>query len=92
MITREQAEEIASLVVRKKPGDITKTWELVEFNAGWLIQVPTMFDRSLRGGVTRVIERADGRVMRFPSYVPPDRILNEYDDVVEDGFVEDLGS
>jgi len=91
MITREQAEEIASRVVRTKPEDSPGTWKLVEFDAGWLIEVPAMFDRSLRGGATCVIERATGRVMRFPSSVPPDRILSEYDDVVSDGRVESLG-
>ena len=36
-----------------------------------------------------VVERESGRVMRFPSYVPPDRILEEYDEVVADDFPED---
>jgi hypothetical protein len=27
--------------------------------------------------------------MRFPSYVPPDRILEEYEHVVADGFPEE---
>lgn len=60
------AMEIASRVVRAKPDDNTRDWNQVEFDKGWLIEVSAMFDRSLRGGATRVIERATGRVMRFP--------------------------
>jgi hypothetical protein len=42
----------------------------------------------LQGAASYVIERASGRVMSFPSYVPPDRILEEYDQVVADGIPE----
>ncbi len=41
---------------------------------------------NLRGAGSYVIERGSGRVMSFPSYIPPDRILEEYDQVVSDGF------
>jgi hypothetical protein len=45
---------------------------------------------NFRGGASRVVERESGRVMRFPSYIPPVRILEEYDEVVADGFPKDL--
>ena len=32
-----------------------------------------------------MIERESGRVMRFPSFVPPDRIIEEYDQVLTEG-------
>jgi hypothetical protein len=88
VITREQAETIASQIVGGNQQDGSQTWELVEFDAGWLIREAWLSDRSRRGGAVRVVERS-GRVMRFPSSVPPDRILEEYADVVEDGFPED---
>jgi hypothetical protein len=77
MITREDAERIASGVVRQR-----NDWELVEFDSGWLISAK---DPSLRGGSTLVVERS-GRIMEFPSYIPPNRILHEYSEVVEDGY------
>lgn len=84
MITKEQAEQIAGQVTARQDG----SWELVEFDAGWLIRESSAFDRSRRGGATRVIERDSGRVVRFPSSVPTRRILNEYGRVVDIGRTE----
>jgi hypothetical protein len=84
MITKEQAEQIASQVTGRQDG----SWELVEFDDGWLIRESSASDRSLRGGVTRVIERDSGRVVRFPSSVSPRRIVNEYAQVVDRGRAE----
>jgi hypothetical protein len=39
----------------------------------------------LVGAGSHVMERFSGRVLLFGSYVPPDRILEEYDKVVNDG-------
>lgn len=84
MITREQAEQIASQVTGTQDG----SWELVEFDDGWLIRESSASDRSLRGGATRVIERGSGRVVAFPSSISPRRIVNEYARVVERGRAE----
>ena len=86
MITREQAEDIARAVVGAEAEDEANGWELVEFDAGW--QVREKAPAGMRGAATRVIERAAGRVMRFPSGVPPVRIRNDYDSVISDGHVE----
>lgn len=88
MITREQAEHVASQIVGGNQPDGSQTWELVEFDVGWLIRGAWLNDRARRGGAVHVVERS-GRVMRFPSSVPPDRILEEYAAIVEDGFPED---
>ena len=88
MITRDQAEHIAEQLAGAPATDPDKGWDLEEFNAGWLILEHAT--RNLRGAGCHVVERESGRVMRFPSYVPPDRILEEYDQVVADGFPEDL--
>ncbi len=84
MITRQQAEQIAGQITGRQDG----SWELVEFDAGWLIRENSAGDPSLRGGAARVIERDSGRVVRFPSSVPPRRILTEYAQVVQRGRVE----
>lgn len=86
MIRREQAEGIARTVVGADPEDEARGWELVEFDAGWLIREKAAVGS--RGAATRVIERAAGRIMRFPSGVPPVRIRNDYESVISDGHVE----
>jgi hypothetical protein len=92
MITREQAEAIACTVVRPDPGDPSaRNWNLLDFGAGWLIQEHAALNPAFRGAATRVIERDTGRVMRFPSSVPPGRILDEYDSVVSRGRAEEPG-
>jgi hypothetical protein len=85
MITAEQAERIAGQVTG---GQQDAGWELEEFDAGWLIRENSADGEPRRGAAVRVIERESGRVMRFPSSVPPRRILTEYAQVVERGQAE----
>jgi hypothetical protein len=86
MITKAEAERIATEVVGPASAGDGRGWKLVEFDAGWLIRQDWMDDHSVRGGGVRVVERESGRVMRFPSFVSPDNILTDYDQVVGDGF------
>jgi hypothetical protein len=86
MITKTEAERIATEVVGSASAGDGRGWTLVEFDAGWLIRQDWMDDHSMRGGGVRVVEKESGRVMRFPSFVSPSRILAEYDQVVGDGF------
>ena len=88
MITHDQAKQIAAQLVGAPASDPDRGWDLVEFDVGWLIREKAMMN--FRGGASRVVERESGRVMRFPSYIPPVRILEEYDEVVADGFPKDL--
>lgn len=88
MITREQAERIAAGVLGPAPGDTGRGWELEEFESGWLIREAAAGDASYRGAATRVVERSSGRVMRFPSSVPPGRILEDYGRIAHRGRVE----
>jgi hypothetical protein len=85
MITQQQAESIAAKVMSRVRD---RSWELVEFDAGWLIRDSALSDPNLVGVAVRVIERESGRVVRFPSSVPPGRILEEYAEVVGRGRVE----
>ncbi len=88
MITWEQAEAIAGRIMGQLQD---RTWELVEFDAGWLIRETSIDGVRRAGGAAKVIERESGRVMRFPSSVPPGRILEEYAQVVDRGRAEDPG-
>jgi len=88
MITRDEAERIAAQVMGASPADAGQGWELVEFDEGWLIKGTRQPGDIAWGGVARVVERADGVVRRFPSSVPPQRILTQYDKVASRGRVE----
>ena len=83
MINREQAEHMAAEMTGAPSDDPERGWELEEFSVGWY--VIEYAKRGRRGGASRVIERESGRVMRFPSYVPPGRIVEEYDAVLHEG-------
>ena len=84
MITQDQAAAIAFHVCGAPPSDPKRGWDLTEFDAGWLI---TERAKAARGdGGTRVIERDSGRVMSFPSSVPPSRIMADYQAVLKDGM------
>jgi hypothetical protein len=88
MITRDEAERIAAEVMGTAPADADRGWELVEFDEGWLVKETRQPGEIAWGGVARVVERAEGVVRRFPSSVPPQRILSQYDKVISKGRVE----
>jgi hypothetical protein len=83
LITPDQAAAIAARVCGAPPDDPQRGWELQEFDAGWLITERAKDGR--RGGASCVIERDAGRVISFPSFVPPSRIMHDYLEVLEDG-------
>jgi hypothetical protein len=87
LITRDEARRIAAEVVGAPADDVDRGWALKEFDAGWLIVEVAQI--GYRGGSTRVIERDSGRVMRFPSNVPPSYIIERYDEVVHDARPQD---
>jgi hypothetical protein len=86
MITRDEAERIAAELIGFPAGDAAHGWVLEEFDEGWLINEHQADD--YRGGASRVIERESGRIMRFPSSIPPTRILGEYGKVLGRGRAE----
>lgn len=86
MITRDEAERIAARILGLPADDAEHGWHLDEFDQGWIIIQRGWEDH--RGGATRVIERESGRVMRFPSFVPPARITADYTDALQDGRPE----
>jgi hypothetical protein len=88
MITHSEAERIAARVIGLPADDTEHGWDLDEFDKGWIIIERGWED--YRGGVTRVIERESGRVMRFPSFLPPDRIVADYAEALSAGRPEDV--
>jgi hypothetical protein len=86
MITRDEAERIAAEVIGFPSDDAAHGWDLEEFDEGCLINDRESDD--YRGGASRVIERDSGKVMRFPSSVPPTRILGEYGKILGRGRPE----
>jgi hypothetical protein len=86
MVTFEEALSITTRLLGD-PGD--PPWKLVEFPAGWLVvKEPGL---SERGRVTHAVERESGRVLRFPSRVPPKRIMESYSQVASQASVEEPG-
>ena len=83
MITTEQAQRIATEVIGPATAADGQGWHLEEFAGGWFIREDWMSEESVRGGSFCVVERATGRVLAFPSSISPDRIMTEYDQVVD---------
>ncbi len=88
MITREQAGLVAEKICGALSADVESGWELKEFDRGWLLDRNAAKGR--RGGLTYVIERDSGRVMSFPSFIPPTLIMADYDEALPDGLPEDF--
>jgi hypothetical protein len=84
----DEALAVAMDVLRRPPDDSEHPWHLREFGSGWLIEESDFGGPVLVGGPRRVIERNSGRIMRFPSSVPPRRILNEYESIASRGKTE----
>ncbi|MCK9924680.1 hypothetical protein MXD61_22915 [Frankia sp. AgPm24] len=82
VIDKNAAAAIAVELQGRRQDDAERPWELEEFPEGWLI-----VDYSkLMGAPATIIERSSGRIMHFPSYVPPGRIVEEYGSVLESAW------
>jgi hypothetical protein len=86
MVSESDAFKIATSILKQPHDDPERPWKLVEFPQGWLISVTEPEFRV--GAFNRVVERDSGRVLRFPSRVPPTRILADYPKVVGHARVE----
>lgn len=83
MITLKDAERIAGDIKKRLSDDSDTPWALEEFKEGWLVKERAK--EGFMGAASTVIERATGKVMRFPSNVPPGKIVNEYDKIRDRG-------
>jgi hypothetical protein len=88
MITRQQAESIAAQILRRPADAPGRSWSLLEFDEGWLVDEEPPPGEEIFGEASRVIERAGGRVLLFPSGVPPRRIMDDYAAVRDEGLVQ----
>ncbi|ABD11166.1 hypothetical protein CcI156_17950 [Frankia sp. CcI156] len=88
MIDEQRAQEIAATLLGRPAEDPQQPWSLQEFPQGWLINRTAHLTEEYVGAAGYVIEKNAGRVMCFPSFVPPRRILHEYDAVVDRGYPE----
>jgi len=81
-IDHNAAELIATALLGRTPKDAERPWQLVAFPRGWLIAEDSADDA--RGAATHIIETT-GKVVRFPSSVPPGRIMESYPALVSRG-------
>jgi hypothetical protein len=65
---------LATAAMKRPHDDPGSPWDLVEFPEGWLVREAS---KGI-GAATLVIERASGRVLQFPSAVPPGRIMRDF--------------
>jgi hypothetical protein len=84
MIDENEAHRIATSVLNRQHDDPEGPWELVEFPQGWHIKDSLQ----RRGSATRVVERDSGKVLRFPSALPPRAIRERFSMVVDEARVE----
>ncbi|SNQ50421.1 conserved hypothetical protein [Frankia canadensis] len=88
MIDERRAREIAAALLGRSSDDRERPWSLIEFPQGWLINETGYLGDSFVGSLGRVIEKNSGRIVRFPTRVPTDRILTDYESVVAKGRAE----
>jgi hypothetical protein len=87
VITQLEAESIAAGILGRPASDTARPWALLSFDYGWMIDKQAA--EEIAGEAHWIIERADGRVLIFPSSVPPMRILREYSEVRSRGLEQD---
>jgi hypothetical protein len=85
MITQEEAERIAAGFMGTPADDAEYGWTMQEFRAGWLVTDTWDEGAPIAGAGSYVVERASGRMLHFPSYIEPDLILADYDEVADEG-------
>jgi hypothetical protein len=72
-------EEARALVLGVMEGSLGEAWHLDEFPAGWLVVRDDA--QGAMGATTIAVEHETGRVLSFPSSVPPRMITMQWDRV-----------
>ena len=85
MVTQEEAMRTAAQFMGASADDAEYGWIMKEFPAGWLLMHKWDEDDPFVGAGSYVVERASGRLLHFPSYIGPDLIMADYDDVADEG-------
>ncbi len=96
-ISEADAQRIAENIIGRPSDDASHPWDLIEFPEGWLIDESSTVGASTEkqlparlGKVNRAIERDSGKVLRFPSSVPPMKICRDYLNVRPRGYPEEM--
>lgn len=94
MVTEKEARQSVLRLLGRPADDPLRPWRLVEFPQGWIVREEQRSDSEdpMVGAATRVVERGSGRIVRFPSSVPPGRIIDHYPAVADFGRSEPLPS
>ncbi|MCL9793826.1 hypothetical protein [Frankia sp. AgKG'84/4] len=82
-LDRAAAAALAAELLRKPQDDPERPWHLEEFTEGWLICIQS----DNMGAAAKVIEKITGNIRFFPSRISPDRIVEEYESVVDSSRV-----
>ncbi|SNQ47216.1 conserved hypothetical protein [Frankia canadensis] len=82
VIDADKARTIAFTLLGRPETDPDRPWRLREFREGWIIDENGHLGADFVGSLGRVIEKSSGRILSFPSRIPTDRIIGEYDAVV----------
>jgi len=90
VIDETRAQEITAALLGRPADDPQQPWSLHEFPQGWLINRTAHLTEEYAGAAAYVIEKATGRVLCFPSFVPTPRILRDYDAIVDQGYPENI--
>jgi len=83
MIDEKNARKIAEGLLGSPSSGGDSAWTITGFAEGWLIRQEPK--EGFVGAGSYVVEREGGRVLTFPSAVPPQRIVDEYASVVKWG-------
>ena len=86
MIDEIAAKRRAEELLKCPSDDPERPWTMESFAEGWLVRQGPL--AGFRGQASYVIERETGRIMSFPSSVPPRRIREDYPGIVSRGTEE----
>ena len=88
MIDESEAKIRAEALLEAPEDDSEHPWSMEPFAEGWLVRQHPL--EGFRGQASYVIERDSGRIVSFPSSIPPRRIREEYSAVVSRGKEESV--
>lgn len=79
MIDESRAAQLVEALLQCPRDDPERPWTMVAFSEGWLIRRGPF--EGYVGQASYVVERESGRLLMFPSAIPPKRIREDYSSV-----------
>lgn len=89
MMDEMEARKRIEAFLKCPSDDANRPWTMEAFAEGWLVRQGPF--EGFYGQSSYVVERATGRIISFPSGVPPRRIREEYQKVLSRGTEEKAG-